>query len=183
MLSSWQLVYQIYLPSIVTQMAKESQSRQPVLPWTRRTFFISSLNLYYPWSGSWSLVRQGQGWVRWPKRPTIYLLQVVQRGPKIENIMLLRFKISQTISINFSFHFLDFSVCDDTPFHYFLLLLHSMMINKQSGRASVAQKKRWGRAAQNNNCYWGQIWMNRTQKPSENMWHRIIRGKNYRLHF
>ena len=146
--------------------------------------FILSLNLYYPWSDhAWSLVRQGQGWVRWPKRPTIYLLQVVQRGPKIENIMLLRFKISQTISINFSFHFLDFSVCDDTPLHYFLLLLHSMMINKQSGRASVAQKKRWGRAAQNNNCYWGQIWMNRTQKPSENMWHRIIRGKNYRLHF
>ena len=58
-----------------------------------------------------------------------------------------------TTSLNRSFSFLDFSVCDDILFHYFLLLLLSMMINKQSGRASVAQKKRWGRAAQNNNCY------------------------------
>ena len=52
MLSIWQLVYQIYLPSIVTEMAKESQilACPFALPWARMTFFISSLNLYYPWS-------------------------------------------------------------------------------------------------------------------------------------
>ena len=152
-------------------------SRQPVqsialaLPWACRTFL--SYHYIFTTHG------QGHGQAGTGERRGQQFI-----CPKIKNIMLLRFEISQTLSTYESFLLnFGFSVHGDTPFHYFLLLLLSMMINKQSGRASVAQKKRWGRAAQNNNCYWGQIWMNRTQKPSENMWHRIIRGKNYRLHF
>ena len=151
-----------------TSFAAKDIEVASVIDWRGRALAVGLSNLPSldcNWNGQghghWS--GRVRDWVRWPKRPTIYLLQVVQRSPKIENIMLLRFKISQTLSINFSSHFLGFSVCDDTPFHYFLLLLLSMMINKQSGRASVAQKKRWGRAAQNNNCYWGQIWMDRIQ--------------------